>query len=149
MNALFRGGHRLNLSTEDGRNFILLEAKEIEVSDDAGKVTRYRMPVGAESDGASVPDFAWSLGFPPFGLYFTPAYAHDCGYRGTLEQWVDDNWVSAMLDETPSNELINALMFATGTPEPIRLAIYRALVAFGFKAFHDDRLAMKDPKQFL
>lgn len=148
MNALFRNGHLLKVSTEDGRNSVLLEDKEIEVSD-GDIVTRYKMPAGASSDGASIPEFLWSLGLPPFGVYWAPAFAHDTAYRGTLLEFHDGDWVPAMLDEAASNELINALMFCTGTDSRVRLAIYTALQKFGFKAFNDDRLAIKQPAPFL
>lgn len=135
--ALFRGGPDLKTLTRDLRNYTLLEAKEIETTD--GR--RFRMPVGATSDGASIPQVAWSLGFTPFGVYGPAAFAHDCAFRDTLEIWNEGSqvWEKAHLSEEDSNDLINALMFALGTPESTRLVIYGALVAFGRPAFVADR----------
>lgn len=47
----------------------------------AGDGTRYVVPIGFESDGASVPRFLWWL-YPPFGEAYEPAtWLHDYLYR--------------------------------------------------------------------
>lgn len=39
------------------------------------------VPAGAETDLASIPSFAWSIGFPPDGPWLKAAIVHDFLYR--------------------------------------------------------------------
>jgi Protein of unknown function (DUF1353) len=134
MNALFVNGPELVATSRDGRNFRLAQAKCVRTNTDL-----FQMPVGAPSDGASIPQPLWSTGLAPFGIYWPAAYAHDCAYQGTLLVLRDGGWVPAMLTKDQSDDLLNALMFALGAPEAVRLEIYEGVHLGGWKAFRDDR----------
>ena len=68
----------LKVSTEDGRNFILLEPFTYTSLHGDSII----VPVGSESDGASTPPEIWPS-IPPFGKYWKAAYLHDYLYRYT------------------------------------------------------------------
>ncbi|HEV2350835.1 MAG TPA: DUF1353 domain-containing protein [Terriglobia bacterium] len=129
------------MRSSDGRNFSLVDPKEI--ATDAGD--RYRMPTGACSDGASTPREIWGPPFnlPPFGVYWPAAFAHDCAYRNTLERWDGRAWVLANLTKDQSDELLDALMFALGTPAMQRSLIFKGVGLGGWAAFQGDRAAAK------
>lgn len=139
MIALFRNGYDLDVRSHDGRNFLLLADKDIMT--DSG--TMYRMPKGAISDGASIPQLLWGLGLAPFGPYWPAAYAHDCAYRGTLlvYQLEGDSWEEAMLSKDMCDELLKALMFSLGVDQKLINVIYDGVHVGGIRAFRDDRQA--------
>lgn len=137
MIALFRNGYDLEVKTHDGRNFILLNDKDIVIGE---TMTIYRMPKGAQSDGASIPQFLWSAGLAPFGPYWPAAYAHDCAYKGSLLVYQDNNvWVPAMLPRDICDNLLMALMIACGVEQRLRDTIYNAVRTCGIVAFREDR----------
>jgi len=84
----------LRVSSLDGRNFVLLA----DVFYVAGDGTRYCLPAGATSDGASTPPEVWPL-VPPFGKYWPAAYLHDAAYRNTLLMWNGLAWIPAALSK--------------------------------------------------
>ena len=136
MTVIFKGGPYLVVRSRDGRNFELCEDKDIISS--TGEV--YRMPVGGQSDGASIPQSFWSTGLAPFGEYWPAAYAHDLAYRGTLlRQLEDGSFVKAMLSKEQSDLLLLDLMTALVVELATKEMIYEGVVKFGWKAFTDDR----------
>lgn len=145
MNALFRHNSYLRTDSNDGANFVLVDEKEIEASDDSGKMTRYMMPVGTPSDGASIPQIFSSLGFTRYGTYWAAAYAHDAAYRKYLLRFDEStkDWVAADLSEVKANQLILALMFALSTNGMKKYIIYEALVLAGKAAYDEDAKVAK------
>lgn len=133
--ACFVGGHELVVRTSDLRHFSAFVEKQILCSD--GR--RFRIRIGAESDGTSEPQLLWSLGLAPFGLEAPASFVHDCGYRGTLEILRDEQWVLAMLTKEECDDLYNSLMFSLGVDEKRRLIIYNGVRFMGWKSFRDDR----------
>ena len=122
------------MRTRNGRDFTLISEKQI--LDDKGNI--YRMPVGAKSDGASVPRLFWSI-YPPFGDYWPAAYLHDLCFQNKLEILTAHGWVLCDFNQDESDEFINAAMFALGVEEVTRLTIYTALRLFGARAYAEDR----------
>lgn len=136
MTVLFKGGPDLMTRSRDGRNFILCEDKDI-VSD-SGII--YRMPVGAVSDGASIPQEFWSLGLTPFGDYWPATFAHDLAYRNTLLRQLENGfWVPAMLNRDDSDLLLLDCMTALGVDIGKKEAIYDGVRLGGGAAFNKDR----------
>ena len=137
MNALFVNGPWLDVRSRDGRNFVLIAPKEIRCDDG----TLYRMPAGADSDGASTPGILWGPPeyLTPFGDYWPAAYAHDCAYRDTLQKWAGGEWIKASLTKEQSDDLLKALMFACGTAESTIVKIYEGVALGGGPAFAHDR----------
>ncbi len=138
MNALFRHGPSLKTISADGWNCLLLEDKEIIVSWGGGQLTRYLMPEGTPSDGASIPEVFAALGFTRYGVYWPAAYVHDAAYRQFLLIRNGEEWVNAKLSKEQCDHLILALMFALGVGEAKRNIIYDALIVAGKAAYDED-----------
>jgi hypothetical protein len=122
------------VTTMDGRNFTLL--KDVYFTGADG--TRYCLPAGATSDGASTPPPIWNL-IPPFGLYWPAAYLHDCAYRNTLLVWNGAAWVKAALPKAKCDELLKLAMTSLGCNELECETIYEGVVVGGTASFDDDR----------
>ena len=122
-----------SVSTSDGRNFTL--ANEVQFQSATGL---YRMPVGAQSDGASTPRECWSL-LPPFGTYWPAAYLHDAAYRGTLEIYTETGWEKAELDKPACDNLLLEAMETLGVDDLTCRTIYEAVKLAGRQAFNEDR----------
>jgi len=122
------------VSSRDGRNFELL-AEAIYVSEDG---TRYRLPVGTQSDGASTPKEIWSL-IPPFGLYWPAAYLHDAAYRDALEVEKEGQWAKATLPKDKCDKLLLESMRSLGVGVVERDTIYEGVVIGGESSFKQDR----------
>ena len=133
MTASFQG-LPFQVATTDGRNFTLL-ADVIYVGADA---TRYCLPAGAISDGASTPREVWPL-IPPFGLYWPAAYLHDASYRNTLRVWDGSAWVAAALPKAKCDALLLEAMEALGVGVVERETIYEGVAIGGSPAFNRDR----------
>jgi hypothetical protein len=130
------------VATSDGRNFILLEPVDYVAADG----TKYRMPAGADSDGASTPPILWEKfdeeWIPPFGSFWPAAYLHDCAYRDTLlRQNEAGEWVQASLSEADSNNLLKEAMEVLGTHHLTTEEIYQGVVYGGKSSFDADRAA--------
>jgi len=131
----FHSRNDLLVRTSDGRNFTLQEPLEFVL--DAGM--RYRVPVGAQTDGASTPAALWPI-LPPFGGYWLAAVLHDAAYRGTLEIMErDGGWAPAGLSREQADLLLLEAMIALDVPEATRFAIYEGVRAGGNRAFAEDR----------
>ena len=122
------------VATLDGRNFTLLADVYYLARDGA----RYRLPIGAASDGASTPPEVWPL-LPPFGPYWPAAYLHDTAYRNTLLAWNGTTWVPAALPKAQCDNLLLEAMEILGVDLIQRRTIYEAVVLAGTPAFHQDR----------
>ncbi len=133
MSASFQG-LPFQVATTDGRNFTLL-ADAYYVGTDG---TRYCVPAGATSDGASTPREVWPL-LPPFGLYWPAAYLHDAAYRNTLRVWNGSAWVAAALPKAKCDALLLEAMEALGVGAVERETIYEGVAMGGAAAFDRDR----------
>ena len=129
------------VATTDGRNFTLL-ADAFYVAKDG---TRYCLPAGATSDGASTPAEVWPL-IPPFGLYWPAAFLHDAAYRNTLFVCNSDNntditttRVKAALPKEKCDALLLEAMETLGVGMVERHTIYEGVVLGGKSSFETDR----------
>ena len=136
MPACFTSRNDILVRTRDGRNVVLQEPLDL-VADGS---TRYRVPAGAASDGASTPPALWPF-LPPFGGYWLAAVVHDAAYRGTLLKFSGNAWVPAMLSKAESDNLLFDLMVACSVPEATRNTIFEGVSVGGWKAFRNDRAA--------
>lgn len=117
--------------TSDGRNFMLLNSVEYVAKDGS----RWVIPSGATSDGASTPREVWDI-IPPFGAYWRAAFLHDAAYRNTL---LDSGGRVANLPKERCDDLLNDAMEACGVDIIDRQAIYQAVRLAGGAAFAGDR----------
>ncbi len=133
--VVFASNNSLLVRTGDGRNFELQEPVLIQRDDGV----RFKVPIGAMTDGASTPCELWPT-LPPFGEYWLPCVVHDSAYRGTLmRQCVDGSWVLAMLPKEESDTLLLDCMVAKGVNRADREVIFEGVSHFGWRAFHEDR----------
>lgn len=119
------------VSTSDGRNFVLLNSVVFIAKDG----TKWTIPAGATSDGASTPRFTWDV-LPPFGVYWRAAVLHDAAYRGTL---LDAEGGEANLPKDKCDDLLMEAMELCGVSEADRWVIYRGVKDAGGAAFAEDR----------
>ena len=141
------------VSSVDGRNFVLL-ADVFYISADG---TRYCLPAGASSDGASTPPEVWPI-LPPFGKYWPAAYLHDAAYRNTLLVYAHPSrpssvalappsptplgegiWVRAALAKEKCDALLLEAMESLGVGVVERQTIYEGVVLGGAASFDQDR----------
>lgn len=126
----------LEVSSSDGRNFVLLK-DAVYVSKDG---TRYVMPAGATSDGASTPREMWNV-LPPFGVYWPAAVLHDCAYRNTLlidEKTMEAPFRASLVKDACDKLLLEA-MESLGVNEIERSVIYSGVCLGGQPSFNKDR----------
>jgi hypothetical protein len=118
----------LLIRTTDGRNVTLAEQVTFTRPAEVGGQTIV-VPAGTTSDGASIPQAAWSAGFAPFGPWWLACVCHDWLYRNTRR---------------PREECDLILwegMEALGVPITHAKIIYNAVREFGRAAFDADRAA--------
>ena len=111
--------------TSDGHNVTLAEPMTFIRPFNVGG-ERVTVPVGATSDGASIPRQAWDL-LPPFGPYWRAAVLHDYLYRDT---------------DRPKDEcdlIFFEAMLALGVELSLARVIYNAVDQFAGAAFSKDR----------
>lgn len=111
----------------DGRVHVVTEPLIYESADG----TIYSVPVGFETDGASVPRFLWWL-YPPFGDdYEAAAVLHDFLYA----------YAETFLDMTraKADALMNEAMAAEWFRDSGRRVVYRGVRIGGWKAWRDHR----------
>ena len=132
------------VATLDGRTFVLL-ADVYFLSADG---TRYLLPLGATSDGASTPREGWPL-LPPFGRYWPAAYLHDCAYRNTLCVLNNrvQSWLPASLPREKCDALFKEAMQSLGVNNLEMETIYEAVALAGESSFAADRSA--GPEKFM
>jgi hypothetical protein len=133
---VFKSRHDVLVRTTDGRNFVV--AENIDLVDEKG--TTYRVPVGAQSDGCSIPPELWGTKLTPFGPWWRSAVVHDAGYRNTLLRLrADGTWDNADLSKDQCDHLFLDCMLCDGVDLLIREAIYEGVHIAGWKAFREDR----------
>lgn len=116
--------------SSDGRNDVL--ARALNYTSRVGELII--VPVGASTDGASIPRFLWSI-LPPVGAdYWMPAVLHDWLYRRTqrAKGACDKLLLEAMLDH--------------GVNKFKAEVIYCGVKYGGFLAFRDCRKAQQEVK---
>ena len=117
------------VQTADGRNFTLT-SPAVYVTNVHNLLEKITLPVGTDSDGASIPPECWALpGFQPFGTHWRAAYVHDYLYRHT--DWSREDCDAVLLEG----------MHSLGVDPLHAQAIYRAVREFGQSAFDRDRAA--------
>ncbi len=117
-----------DIRTRDGRNGSVLRPIQFQRPDNVGGEI-ITVPIGATTDGASIPEAAWSLGLAPFGVYWLACVLHDWLYRGTTRpRWECDL-------------ILWEAMMSLDVPEPVAKVIYNAVREFGQAAFNKDREA--------
>lgn len=119
------------VATDDGWHITMLE----EVGYTTLDGIQYVIPIGAQSDGASVPDILWNL-LPPFGPYWKAAVLHDCAYRNTLE-WPDGRICNLTKDQCDTL-LYDALQVCCVKESECNI-IYEAVKHFGQSSFDNAR----------
>lgn len=117
----------LLVRTADGHNFTLCEELYFTRAKEVGG-EMITVPIGAKTDGASIPREAWSL-LPPFGRYWLAAVVHDHLYRDTQRSRFECDLI------------LWEAMLALGVPELTAKTIYNAVAEFGSAAFLADRIA--------
>jgi hypothetical protein len=133
---VFKTRHDALVRTTDGRNFVVQE--NIDVADDKGTV--YRVPIGATTDGCSIPQFLWSTSLAPFGPWWLAAVVHDAAYRNVLlQQTTGGGWELAALSKDACDTLFLDCMKALGVDAIPRDEIYEGVHLGGWKAFKEDR----------
>jgi hypothetical protein len=133
--VVFASNNSPLVRTGDGRNFELQEAVIVQRDDGA----RFRVPVGAFTDGASTPCELWPT-LPPFGPWWLAALVHDSAYRGSLQRQLQDGgWAPAMLSKDESDFLFMDCMIALGVEEVPRGTLYDGVRLLGWRAFRENR----------
>ena len=136
MSLVFHSRNDVLVRTRDGRNVVVQEP--VEVVTDTG--ARYRVPVGAQSDGASTPGEMWTA-LPPFGEYWLAAVLHDAAYRGTLERQLESGeWLPAWLTKDQCDTLFLDAMSALGVDQLKKETLYEGVHLAGWRAFTEDRM---------
>ena len=126
------GGNRLLVYTWDGRHDTLAEELYFDRPKDVGGET-ITVPIGAKTDGASIPQAAWSTGLTPFGPWWPACVLHDYLYRYTKRTRFECDLI------------LWEGMMALGVELFTAHIIYNAVMEFGQKAFDDDRAAQGKP----
>lgn len=132
----------LNVSTNDGRNFTLLEDL-IFARRDGSKL---RCRIGSTTDGMSIPLVVKGTIPAAESLCergFLSGVLHDGGYRGTLDSLNGDGSWSIIplqsLTEPFCDALIKEALESQGIDRLESMAVFLALKEFGWRAFADDR----------
>jgi hypothetical protein len=95
---------------------------------------------GADSsttDGLSAPKFV-KLNIQSTNS-FLPAVWHDCGYRDTLEEFINEVWVHVTLSKQECDSGLLELCQDNFVPEDEAKLIYIAVNEFGQSSFDSDR----------
>lgn len=87
------------------------------------------VPAGATTDLASIPRFAWSLGFPPDGPWLKAAVVHDNLYRNRGD--VIRTGHPAPYTRAEADAVLKEAMGVLGVGWFERAVIYRAVRTFG------------------
>jgi len=106
-------------------NWIVAEPYTYTAPERLGGVTIV-VPVGFETDGASVPRCLWSA-IPPFGLHFNAAVVHDFLYRQPDGE--------GKLLKSICDEIFREIMIRDGVPELRREAMYEAVRTMGYSSY--------------
>ena len=130
----FKERYYSGMTDQDGRVWKCLRPVEYTARDG----TVYTIPVGASTDGASVPAIFWSK-LPPFGPYWLAAVLHDAAYGGFLRLADGSKAFPNATDRPLCDLLIKEAMEETGVDAVTVTVIYDALVAFGGPSFKEDR----------
>lgn len=98
------------------------------------------VPAGAETDLASIPSFAWSIGFPPDGPWLKAAIVHDFLYRSRGACVHDGRvWRTRLepYDRKESDRVLKEAMAVLGVGGFERAVIYNAVRLGGAKGWGD------------
>jgi len=126
----------VDVRTADGLNDTLLTPLMYSARD--GEL--YRVPVGATTDGLSVPSIVQNI-IPAVGMAWWSGVLHDAAYRATLEVWENEpqDWMPANVTQEKADALILEAMESQDVGLIKRQTIYRALRMFGGIAWRANR----------
>jgi hypothetical protein len=127
---------RFPVETSDGRHVTLLG----DIDFRAPNTALFRLPKGAESDGASTPRLLW-IDLPPFGAYWRAAVLHDLAYRDLL-LWLNPHttlWQKASLTKSQCDALFLAAMMLDRVTAINRDRLYQGVHLAGWRSFKEDR----------
>ncbi len=99
----------------------------------------YQMPVGAQSDGLSVPNFAALFGRTPGGNDWAAGWFHDCCYRFSLQVWDGIAWTKWDSSQGRSNAASDAFIFecalVCGDTQEMADTLFWAVDKFGKRSY--------------
>ena len=116
----------------DGRNWLIIPPVPRYATQARGRLEELILPVGAATDGGSIPGICWSIpGFQPFGAGTWKGYVfHDAAYKGLFGL----DWTRQQCDD-----LLLEVMLGLGEDYIHAYTIYTALRVGGQAAFNKDR----------
>ena len=123
----------ITVRTQNGLDDIFLEP--LVYTSRNGQV--FRCPIGATTDGFSVPRIFQNI-IPATGFDWFSAAVHDCAYRRTLQVF-SGVWIKVVMNRKECDQLILEAMHSQGVNWMMRWMIYLALRVFGGFAFKADR----------
>ena len=135
----FQSLYYAGICDQDGRNWKCTHPVDFISRDGA----RYQIPIGAPTDGASIPALLWSK-LPPFGPYWLAAVLHDAAYQNTLLRYPVGSLVASKAFTSPDDRpkcdlLLKEAMEASGVDSVTAALIYEAVSLFGASSFKSDR----------
>ncbi len=125
----------LDVRTGNGLDDTLLEC--LEYVDNQG--VHYRAPVGATTDGLSVPRCVQNI-IPATGGDWFSGVLHDAAYRNQLEVQVNEYlWQRARLTKDACDGLLLEALLSQDCGEAMSHIIYGAVKECGQSSFEEDR----------
>ena len=109
---------KCDVEFEDGRNWVLTNTLVYETHGH----DRIAVPIGFETDFASIPRPLWSI-FPPAGRWGPAAVLHDFLYR------------TGLVPRSEADQLFREASEDLGVPAWIRWSMWAALRAAGWQAY--------------
>ncbi|HTA30716.1 MAG TPA: DUF1353 domain-containing protein [Candidatus Cybelea sp.] len=134
MQTGFQSLYYAGICDQDGRNW--KATQPVEYLSRSGVL--YRIPVGAATDGASIPAIFWAK-LPPFGRYWLAAVLHDAAYQNTLQLADGLKAFPHATDRPLCDLLLKEAMEASGVGPVSVDVIYEAVRLCGAGSFKQDR----------
>jgi hypothetical protein len=126
----------VSLQTLDGWHVTITD--HVDYTSEDHKI--YRIPIGAESDGASIPREFWGV-IAPVGTHWRAALLHDSAYRNTLQvfDWQTNSFKVANLSKDECDNLLKEAMITLGVDYFTLTTIYEAVQKAGGPSYKKDR----------
>ena len=125
---------KITCETWDGRNIRLVDSFTFFRPARLGGAA-VTFPASQTSDGPSVPHALAILGLNHEGPAWPAGVGHDCCYRGPVLV----NGVSTLMSKNQADLLFYEMLLACGVAELQAREFYEGVVAFGQRAFDEDR----------
>jgi len=129
----------------EGRDVFMLVVDYTYEWEKDGRRYRITVPKGYLTDKASVPQFAWSLGFKPDGAPEGAAVLHDFLYQhkgelpaGSYQTFIDGSWqnIPNVWTRAEIDRLFGRIMREHGVGPVKRKLMYYSVRLFGWWAYH-------------